>query len=74
MKITLAIPTHLKTVPMGRFYEQALRELSHEVALFDFCATHGDGRHVQQRAYGEHTYRHRMASLLEHMGVPVPVQ
>lgn len=39
MKIALAIPTHLKTVPMGRFCEQALQELGHEVALFDFSAT-----------------------------------
>jgi spore maturation protein CgeB len=36
MRILLAIPGHLKTVPMGRFSAEALRELGHEVTLFDF--------------------------------------
>ena len=42
MKIALAIPTHLKTVPMGRFCAQGLQELGHDVALFDFSATRGE--------------------------------
>lgn len=36
MKVLLAIPGHLKTVPMGRFSADALRELGHEVAVFDY--------------------------------------
>ncbi len=42
MKIALAIPTHLKTVPMGKYCEQALTELGHEVALFDFSTTRSE--------------------------------
>jgi len=36
MRILLAVPSHLHTVPMGRFSEEALRELGHEVVLFDY--------------------------------------
>lgn len=36
MKILLALPGRLKTVPMGQFSAQALRELGHTVELFDF--------------------------------------
>lgn len=36
MKILLAIPGHLKTVPMGAFSHKALRELGQEVILFDY--------------------------------------
>ena len=37
MKILLAIPGHLKTVPMGRFSAAALQELGHEVVVFDYA-------------------------------------
>ncbi len=37
MKILLAIPGHLETVPMGRFSAAALRELGHEVVVFDYA-------------------------------------
>jgi spore maturation protein CgeB len=37
MKILLALPGHLKTVPMGRFSAAALRELGHEVVVFDYA-------------------------------------
>lgn len=37
MKILLAIPGHLKTVPMGRFSAAALQELGHEVIVFDYA-------------------------------------
>lgn len=36
LKILLAVPGHLKTVPMGGFCQEALVELGHEVRLFDF--------------------------------------
>lgn len=36
MRILLAVPGNLKTVPMGRFAFDSLRELGHEVALFDY--------------------------------------
>lgn len=36
MKILLALPGHLKTVPMGQFCIEAFRELGHEVAAFDY--------------------------------------
>jgi spore maturation protein CgeB len=36
MKVMLAIPGHLKTVPMGRFSADALRELGHDVTVFDY--------------------------------------
>ncbi|HKQ30063.1 MAG TPA: glycosyltransferase [Burkholderiales bacterium] len=38
MKVLLAIPGHLKTVPMGRFTAEALQELGHDVVLFDYHA------------------------------------
>jgi spore maturation protein CgeB len=37
MKILLAIPGHLRTVPMGRFSASALQELGHEVVVFDYA-------------------------------------
>ncbi len=37
MKILLALPGHLKTVPMGRFSAAALQELGHEVVVFDYA-------------------------------------
>jgi spore maturation protein CgeB len=36
MKVLLAIPGHLKTVPMGRFCAEALSELGHGVTIFDY--------------------------------------
>jgi spore maturation protein CgeB len=36
MHILLAIPGHLKTVPMGRFCTNALQKLGHEVIVFDY--------------------------------------
>src|SRR5258708_9547673 len=39
MRIVLAVPGHLRTVPMGRFAAEALRELGHDVALFDYAPT-----------------------------------
>lgn len=36
MHILLALPGHLKTVPMGRFTAEALRELGHTVDIFDY--------------------------------------
>lgn len=36
MKILLALPGHLRTVPMGRFATQALRDLGHQVVVFDY--------------------------------------
>lgn len=36
MKILFAVPGHLKTVPMGKFCLDALRNLGHEVITFDF--------------------------------------
>lgn len=36
MKVLLAIPGHLKTVPMGQYCADALRELGHEVVVADF--------------------------------------
>lgn len=39
MKILLAIPGHLKTVPMGRFSADALIGLGHEVTVFDYRST-----------------------------------
>ncbi|MDP2751664.1 MAG: hypothetical protein Q8O31_03550 [Rhodocyclaceae bacterium] len=38
MKILLAHPGKLKTVPMGQFVGDALRELGHEVVDFDFSS------------------------------------
>lgn len=38
MKILFAVPGHLKTVPMGQFSTAALRELGHQVAVFDYHA------------------------------------
>jgi spore maturation protein CgeB len=37
MKVLLAAPGHLRTVPMGGFVAAALRRLGHDVAVFD-CA------------------------------------
>jgi len=37
MKILLAIPGHLRTVPMGRFSTEAFQELGHEVIVFDYA-------------------------------------
>ena len=39
MKILLALPGHLKTVPMGKFCIDALGELGYEVAVFDYHPT-----------------------------------
>src|SRR6266571_464302 len=36
MKILLAVPGHLRTVPMGRYSFDALRALGHEVVMFDY--------------------------------------
>lgn len=36
MRILLAIPGHLKTVPMGRFSADALKRLGHDVIVFDY--------------------------------------
>lgn len=36
MKVLLAIPGHLKTVPMGQFCADAFSELGHEVTIFDY--------------------------------------
>ena len=36
MKIILAVPGHLRTVPMKVFVYQALLTMGHEVKLFDF--------------------------------------
>lgn len=36
MRILLAIPGHLKTVPMGDFCAKALERLGHEVIVFDY--------------------------------------
>lgn len=36
IKILLAIPGHLKTVPMGHYCREAFVELGHQVTLFDF--------------------------------------
>lgn len=36
IKILLAIPGHLKTVPMGHYCQEAFAELGHQVTLFDF--------------------------------------
>lgn len=36
MNIVFAIPGHLKTVPMGQFCAEALRELGHNVTVVDF--------------------------------------
>ncbi len=36
MKILLAVPGHLKTVPMSAFSEKALMSLGHEVVFFDY--------------------------------------
>lgn len=36
MKVLLAIPGHLHTVPMGRYCAAALRRLGHEVVIFDY--------------------------------------
>ena len=36
MKILLAVPGHLRTVPMGRYSLDALRALGHEVVMFDY--------------------------------------
>ncbi|MCE1241217.1 MAG: glycosyltransferase [Azonexaceae bacterium] len=38
MKVLLAIPGHLKTVPMGQYCADALRQLGHEVIVADFCS------------------------------------
>ncbi|MBT9393034.1 glycosyltransferase [Hymenobacter sp. NST-14] len=35
MKILLSIPGHTRTIPMGYFVEKALRELGHEVVVFN---------------------------------------
>lgn len=42
MKIILAIPGHLRTVPMGKFSEKALLKLGHEVIIFDYKASLSD--------------------------------
>lgn len=35
MKILLSIPGHTRTIPMGHFVEKALRQLGHEVVVFN---------------------------------------
>src|SRR5260221_11141561 len=57
MRIVLAVPGHLRTVPMGRFAAEALRELGHDVALFDYAPTPLDklggrraGRSAEEKA------------------------
>jgi spore maturation protein CgeB len=42
MKILLAIPGHLKTVPMGRFTADELRAMGHKVEIFDYHASPWD--------------------------------
>lgn len=42
MRILLAAPGHLRTVPMGGFVAAALRRLGHEVAVFDCAPRWGD--------------------------------
>lgn len=42
MKILFATPGHLKTVPMGKFCADALKELGHEILVFDYRATVAD--------------------------------
>lgn len=42
MKILFAVPGHLKTVPMGQFSAEALRELGHQVTVFDYHARLSD--------------------------------
>lgn len=42
MNILLAVPGHLRTVPMGRFTAEALRELGHRVTVFDYRASLSD--------------------------------
>ncbi|MGV3540946.1 MAG: CgeB family protein [Rufibacter sp.] len=36
MKILLSIPEHTRTIPMGRFSEKALKQLGHDVLVFNF--------------------------------------
>lgn len=42
MRIGIAAPGHLKTVPMGRYCAETFRRMGHEVLLFD--AGSGTGR------------------------------
>ncbi|OGB91391.1 MAG: hypothetical protein A2Z31_04630 [candidate division NC10 bacterium RBG_16_65_8] len=42
MRILLAVPGHLHTVPMGGFVAAALRRLGHEVTVFDCAPRWGD--------------------------------
>ncbi|MGC2520066.1 MAG: glycosyltransferase [Burkholderiales bacterium] len=42
MKILFALPGHLKTVPMGQYCADALRDLGHDVSAFDFHPTWRD--------------------------------
>ncbi len=42
MNILLAVPGHLKTVPMGAFTKEALDELGHAVTVFDYRPTRLD--------------------------------
>lgn len=53
MKILLAIPGHLKTVPMGGFCLDALRALGHEVSVIDFRSQWHDK--ICERLVGEGT-------------------
>ena len=45
MKMLLALPGHLRTVPMGQFAAHALRELGHDVVIFDYWPNWGDKIH-----------------------------
>ena len=51
MKILVAVPGNLRTVPMGRYVPDALRALGHEVTGVDYSLTLGEK--LKSRLFGE---------------------